>query len=59
MTSYRLSSGGLIDRQSRIEFSFDGRSFEGHAGDTLASALLANGRQLVGRALNIIARAAS
>ncbi|RWI85999.1 sarcosine oxidase subunit alpha family protein [Mesorhizobium sp.] len=49
MTSYRLPKGGLIDRQSRLGFSFDGQSLTGHAGDTLASALLANGRQLVGR----------
>ncbi|MUZ74496.1 sarcosine oxidase subunit alpha family protein [Agrobacterium vitis] len=49
MTSYRLSKGGSIDRQSRVSFTFDGKRFEGHIGDTLASALLANGRQLVGR----------
>ncbi|RWO18300.1 sarcosine oxidase subunit alpha family protein [Mesorhizobium sp.] len=49
MTSYRLPKGGLIDRQSRLGFSFDGQSLQGHAGDSLASALLANGRQLVGR----------
>ncbi|RWI34138.1 MAG: sarcosine oxidase subunit alpha family protein [Mesorhizobium sp.] len=49
MTSYRLPKGGLIDRQSRLGFSFDGTSLVGHAGDSLASALLANGRQLVGR----------
>ncbi|WP_245521504.1 2Fe-2S iron-sulfur cluster-binding protein, partial [Mesorhizobium sp. M2D.F.Ca.ET.178.01.1.1] len=39
----------MIDRQSRLGFSFDGTSLVGHAGDSLASALLANGRQLVGR----------
>lgn len=49
MSSYRLPKGGLIDRQARLGFSFDGQSLTGHAGDTLASALLANGRQLVGR----------
>jgi len=49
MSSYRLPRGGLIDRQSRLGFSFDGTALVGHAGDTLASALLANGRQLVGR----------
>jgi sarcosine oxidase subunit alpha len=49
MSSYRLPKGGLIDRQSRLCFSFDGTSLVGHSGDTLASALLANGRQLVGR----------
>ncbi|MER8829470.1 sarcosine oxidase subunit alpha family protein [Mesorhizobium sp. M0938] len=49
MTSYRLPKGGLIDRSVSLPFTFDGRSYSGHAGDTLASALLANGRRLVGR----------
>jgi sarcosine oxidase subunit alpha len=45
----RLSAGGRIDRSKPIEFSFNKRSYEGYAGDTLASALLANGVNLVGR----------
>jgi sarcosine oxidase subunit alpha len=45
----RLASGGRIDRSRRVRFSFDGKSYEGFAGDTLASALLANSVQLVGR----------
>ena len=45
----RLSSGGLIDRSSIYKFSFDGRLYAGHPGDTLASALLANGVRLIGR----------
>ncbi|TAU18595.1 sarcosine oxidase subunit alpha family protein (plasmid) [Rhizobium ruizarguesonis] len=49
MTSFRLSSGGRIDRTTSLGFTFDGRPLEGHQGDTLASALLANGVQLVGR----------
>ncbi|MDQ0419455.1 sarcosine oxidase subunit alpha [Peteryoungia aggregata LMG 23059] len=49
MTSYRLAGGGLINRQMPQSFTFDGRAMTGFAGDTLASALLANGRQLVGR----------
>ncbi len=49
MTSKRLPSGGLIDRGTTVRFNFDGRSFTGHPGDTLASALLANGVRLVGR----------
>ena len=49
MTSYRLPKGGLIDRQSPLRFSFDGKRLQGFAGDTLASALLANDQQLVGR----------
>ena len=47
--SHRLASGGLIDRSTPLSFSFDGHSFAGYAGDTLASALLANGVKLVGR----------
>lgn len=49
MTARRLPSGGLIDRSRAVSFSFDGRSLSGHPGDTLASALLANGVRLVGR----------
>ncbi len=41
--------GGQIDRAQNLTFSFDGRSYQGHPGDTLASALLANGVQLMGR----------
>lgn len=46
---WRLPSGGLIDRDTTLGFSFDGRGMRGHAGDTLASALLANGQRLVAR----------
>ncbi|HWU02966.1 MAG TPA: 2Fe-2S iron-sulfur cluster-binding protein, partial [Novosphingobium sp.] len=46
---FRLSSGGLVDRSRAISFRFDGQDYAGHAGDTLASALLANGVRLVGR----------
>ncbi len=46
---YRTAAGGRIDRDRPIRFSFDNRMFEGYAGDTLASALLANGVHLVGR----------
>lgn len=49
MTSYRLQTGGLIDRETPVSFSFDGRRMLGFEGDSLASALLANGKQLVGR----------
>jgi methylglutamate dehydrogenase subunit C len=45
----RLAQGGLIDRSKRVRFRFDGRGLTGHEGDTLASALLANGIKLVGR----------
>lgn len=49
MSTHRLPAGGLIDRAAPLAFTFDGKSMRGFAGDTLASALLANGRQLVGR----------
>ncbi len=45
----RLPAGGRIDRSRTLAFRFDGRSLNGHPGDTLASALLANGVRLVGR----------
>ena len=45
----RLPQGGRIDRSQIVTFTFDGRSYQGHAGDTLASALLANDVHLVGR----------
>jgi len=46
---YRLSSGGRIDRSRPIDFTFNARSYRGYAGDTLASALIANGVHLVAR----------
>mgnify|MGYP005839251627 CR=1 FL=1 len=46
---FRLERGGRIDRGEVWTFSFDGRRLAGHPGDTLASALLANGVHLVGR----------
>ncbi len=45
----RLATGGRIDRARRLNFSLEGRALQGFAGDTLASALLANGVTLVGR----------
>ena len=45
----RIAGKGLIDRSRTIGFRFDGRAFTGHPGDTLSSALLANGVKLVGR----------
>jgi sarcosine oxidase, subunit alpha len=45
----RSSAGGRIDRSRTLHFSFDGRPYSGFAGDTLASALLANGVHLMGR----------
>ncbi len=45
----RLSDGGTIDRSKPLSFTFDGRKYVGYQGDTLASALLANGIRLLGR----------
>ena len=45
----RLEAGGRIDRARPITFTFDGKAYPAYAGDTLASALLANGISLVGR----------
>jgi NADPH-dependent 2,4-dienoyl-CoA reductase/sulfur reductase-like enzyme len=47
--AYRLPSGGRIDRARPLRFTFDGKSYQGFHGDTLASALLANDVRLVGR----------
>jgi sarcosine oxidase subunit alpha len=49
VSSHRLASGGLIERGTPLSFTFDGATFSGLAGDTLASALIANGVRLVGR----------
>ena len=45
----RLSTGGAINRDKTISFSFDGKKYTGFEGDTLASALLANDVHLMGR----------
>jgi len=47
--AHRLAAGGVVDRSRTLGFSFDGAAYEGHPGDTLASALLANGVHLIGR----------
>ena len=46
---FRLREGGRIDRARRLAFTFNGRRYEGFSGDTLASALIANGTHLTGR----------
>ncbi|MGE8309535.1 MAG: 2Fe-2S iron-sulfur cluster-binding protein, partial [Pseudomonas protegens] len=45
----RLSNGGRIDRNKVLTFTFNGQSYKGFEGDTLASALLANGVDIIGR----------
>ena len=49
LQKYRSASGGRIDRRQTLRFYFDGQPLHGHPGDTLASALLANGISIVGR----------
>ena len=49
MTARRLAKGGHIDRSTPLSFSWDGISMKGFTGDTLASALMANGEQILGR----------
>ncbi|MFT4794861.1 MAG: sarcosine oxidase subunit alpha [Paracoccaceae bacterium] len=49
MTQANRLDGGQIDRAIRLSFTFDNKQYLGHAGDTLASALLANGVRLMGR----------
>ena len=47
--SLRLAAGGLIDRSRKLHFTFNDKRYAGYAGDTLASALLANGVHLTAR----------
>ena len=49
MTARRLDSGGRIARDKPLRFDWCGRPLSGFEGDTLASALLANGCSLLGR----------
>ena len=49
MGSFRLSNGGRIDRSQPLEFKFNGKTYSGFQGDTLASALMANAVDTVSR----------
>jgi sarcosine oxidase, subunit alpha len=49
LTSARLPTGGAVDRGRPLAFTFDGKPYVGFAGDSIASALLANGVSIVGR----------
>ncbi|WP_299988909.1 sarcosine oxidase subunit alpha family protein [uncultured Ruegeria sp.] len=49
MTQVNRLGGGQIDRTKTLNFKFDNRNYTAHPGDTLASALLANGVRLMGR----------
>jgi Uncharacterized NAD(FAD)-dependent dehydrogenases len=46
---FRLNKEGLINRKKKISFTFNGKKLFGYEGDTIASALIANGIHLVGR----------
>ena len=45
----RLDTCSIIDQTKPINFVFDGKSYQGYDGDTLASALIANGVKILGR----------
>ena len=49
MTARRLDKGGRIDRSRPVTFRWDGMTYRGFRGDTLASALMANGQTVLGR----------
>jgi sarcosine oxidase subunit alpha len=49
LQAWRLSVGGRIDRSQPLQFRFNGKPYGGFHGDTLASALLANGVRLIAR----------
>ncbi len=49
MTARRLPTGGKIDRSTTLHFKWDGRTFTGHPGDTLASALMASDEKVLAR----------
>ena len=53
--NFRLDKGGLINRDKKISFKFNGKIYFGYEGDTLASALIANGVYIsLEEVLNII-----
>ncbi|CUK24789.1 Aminomethyltransferase [Cognatishimia activa] len=49
MSNYRVKGLGRVDTGKPVTFTFDGKSYSGFKGDTVASALLANGVHLMGR----------
>ncbi|MBV8107251.1 MAG: (2Fe-2S)-binding protein [Hyphomicrobiales bacterium] len=49
MSGFRLPAGGAVDRGRPLAFTFDGKPYLGFRGDSIASALLANGVRVVGR----------
>lgn len=53
MQPNRLDKGGRIDRSQPLNFRFNGKQYQGYAGDSLASALLANGISIVSRSFKL------
>jgi sarcosine oxidase subunit alpha len=53
VTARRLAHGGIIERSQPLSFRFDGMELSGFAGDTVASALMANDVALVGRSFKL------
>ena len=51
---FRIKEKGYINRNKIINFKFNGKNYTGYEGDTLASALLANGIHLVGRSFKSV-----
>lgn len=49
MDNWRVTNKGRVDRKKSVSFTFDGKTYSGFEGDTVASALLANGQHLMGR----------
>lgn len=49
MNDYRIKGRGRVNQNRPVRFTFDGKTFSGFEGDTVASALLANGEHLMGR----------
>ena len=49
MSRYRIPGKGRVDHSAPVFFTFDGKTYGGLRGDTVASALLANGVHLAGR----------
>ena len=49
MSAFRKPGRGVVNASTPLNFTFDGKTYQGVQGDTLASALLANGVHLMGR----------
>jgi len=47
MSAYRRENKGLVNFAKPVRFTFDGKTYKGLKGDTVASALLANGVHLM------------